>query len=348
MHRMHRIVVAALALFAASSPALAQGPSIEVSEPGWDFGTRDQGSPGETKVVVVENSGDAPLHITELDVSCGCIQPHFKGHEPRFFKGAQHLDISLGKGETIDLILELHTDRGEGEIKKFVTVTSNDPRRSVLKLPITGKLEPRWWLSESEMLIGEIRHGTGFTRDFRVTVRPDTKLEITAVKVYPGDQFETSLERFEDEKTGEWGWIVTLSTNEREAVGRFEGAILVETDHEPFPRRFIRFAGMVTTTTRVTPDRLKLGTLDAGETVVKKLVVEKTEGAGMRLVSVTCTDPQVSTKFVEKTPGKLYEVEVSVTPDGKNGSVRGTVVVQLDEPGEVLHEIAYYGRVRDT
>ena len=136
-----------LALLLCAASGLAQAPRIQFSETAWDFGTRDQGSPGETKIVKVENVGVRELRITELDVTCGCVQPHFRGHKPKYFKGAQKLDIALAPGASIDLILDLHTERGEGEIKKFVTVKSNDPTQRVVNLPMTGTLKPRWWIA---------------------------------------------------------------------------------------------------------------------------------------------------------------------------------------------------------
>lgn len=336
----------AIALLLSAAAGFAQAPRIQFSDTAWDFGTRDQGSPGETKIVKVENVGVRDLRIRELDVTCGCVQPHFRGHKPKYFKGAQKLDISLGPGESIDLILDLHTERGEGEIKKFVTVKSNDPTQRVVNLPMTGTLKPRWWIAEKELLLGEIRHGAGFTRTFRVVVRPDTKLELESVDCFPGDQFETERRPFRDEETGQYGWDVTISMNEREAVGYFEGAILVVTDHEPFPRRMVRFTGSVVTSTQVKPGKLNFGTLEVGKPTVRTFAIEKVAGSGMRIVSVTCKDERIQTELIEKVAGKTYEVRVTLTPQAGDESIRGTLLVQLSEPGEVFHDVAYYGRVK--
>ena len=104
MNRFTPLFIVLLIVCAVAPDAVAQS-FLKYSEPGWDFGKREQ-TEQDTFVIKVTNEGTRPVRIKKLELTCGCVKA----------KMAKQIILA---GETVDLNLTLHANRGEGDIRKF-------------------------------------------------------------------------------------------------------------------------------------------------------------------------------------------------------------------------------------
>lgn len=99
-------------------------PSIEASPPAIDFGEVKAGERPRVSFSI-RNSGSAELVIYDVKPSCGCTLAKMSSRR-------------LAPGEEAALVVEYNSWNSSGRVSKFVEVRSNDPKRPLLYLDITG------------------------------------------------------------------------------------------------------------------------------------------------------------------------------------------------------------------
>ncbi|MEE9393882.1 MAG: DUF1573 domain-containing protein [Planctomycetota bacterium] len=322
-------ILPALLLLTLCATAAAQNPVLELSESGWDFGERIQGE-FDQKVITISNTGQETLVIKKVEVTCGCIS----------------VDMPIkviAVGESADLTLKLDTRRGEGEIKKFVILHSNDPKGSKLKMPMTGTIQTIWNISTHIINLGEVKNGAPFKTSFKVTVRKGYKIKLLNILTNSGFLL-TEPKRFKNED-GSYGWDVTVTLSDKIQTGYFEDLIAVQTDDKVIPQRAMRAVGTILSSTKMSPKKLNFGVLIPGKKKTLTVRLEKEQGTGLEVVETNCSDKMISTEIIVIEEGKIYEVKVTVNPAADQRELRGRLHITVEEPGGVVLNVDFYGRI---
>lgn len=105
---------------------LAKSPKVKFEKSVFDFGQLTQGEKAET-VFVMKNEGKSDLIIRKTKASCGCtaIAPSTK-------------IIKAGEASEIKVVFNSRGKRGRQN--KLITVITNDPINSEMKLRVTGNI----------------------------------------------------------------------------------------------------------------------------------------------------------------------------------------------------------------
>ncbi len=106
--------------------AQMRGPKIKAASDLFDFGEVEQGAVVKYSFLIT-NDGDAELTVLGVNTSCGCTAADLK-------------QKSIKPGETVPLAVEFNTKDRIGPQIKYISVTSNDADKPVLKLTISGKI----------------------------------------------------------------------------------------------------------------------------------------------------------------------------------------------------------------
>ncbi len=118
--------VAAAAVREANS---SKFPVLEFVESEHDFGEIEGGKEVET-VFEYKNTGDAPLVITNIGISCGCTVPKDWSRDP------------LAPGESLKFTVK-YNGAGTGAINKTITVSTNTEKgNEVVKIKAFVKRKP--------------------------------------------------------------------------------------------------------------------------------------------------------------------------------------------------------------
>lgn len=101
--------------------------NIEFEELVYDFGSLDEGEKAFHDFEF-SNTGDAPLIISDVEVSCGCTTPSFPKE-------------AIAPGEKSSVRIGFNSKGKSGRFDKSVTVVSN-AEDSAVRLRIVGRIIP--------------------------------------------------------------------------------------------------------------------------------------------------------------------------------------------------------------
>ncbi|MFY7861240.1 MAG: DUF1573 domain-containing protein [Chitinophagales bacterium] len=119
--------IASITANAQNSPMI-HAPSVIYSMEKIDYGSIYHNTNG-MRTIKISNIGSAPLVVTSCIASCGCTRP-----------SCPTTPILPG---TYSIISVYYDTKKIGPIDKNVTITTNDPRRPSITIPLTGNVEMR-------------------------------------------------------------------------------------------------------------------------------------------------------------------------------------------------------------
>ncbi len=121
-------MVVAFVAFAAQAQEQKNGPVLDFKEKSKDFGDITQGDKVE-HVFVFTNSGDAPLVISNVAVTCGCTAPAWP-KEPIAPGATGELKVvfnSAGKMGTQNSVIRIYSNASE-PIEKVSLISNVNPK----------------------------------------------------------------------------------------------------------------------------------------------------------------------------------------------------------------------------
>ena len=164
---------------------------------------------------IVQNNGDAPLLIEEVEPDCGCTAVDFSKQIP-----------PNGKGK---VTVKLNTiDYGGNFITKYVEIFSNDPKKPVTNLIIKGTVDK--FIEETEPLFARLKGIAGEKMETEATITPSIKypFKIIDLKTQKKENIDVVLKQSK-EKTGSIKHILKIE-NVRKTPGHYHDIISVRTD----------------------------------------------------------------------------------------------------------------------
>jgi len=165
---------------------------------------------------IVQNTGDAPLIIEEVESDCGCTTMDFSKQIP-----------PKGKGK---VSVQLNTiDYGGNFITKYVEIFSNDPKKPVTSLIINGTVDK--FIEEAEPVFAHLKGVVGKKIETEVTLTPTKKypFKIVNLKTRKENNIDVILNQ-SGQVTGGIKYMIKIE-NLRNTPGHYHDLILAETDN---------------------------------------------------------------------------------------------------------------------
>lgn len=212
-------------------------PRIEINDTEFDFGEVWKGTPAK-ETFKIKNVGDAPLTIHARS-SCGCTVPT----RPK---------SPLDPGEETEFSISYRTSL-LGKTHKTVTLQTNDPDRSVIKIPVKGEVKPLFKGVPKNRITFE---GLSTTSEDQISIRLENEfdrpvpLKIRTEKEYA--PFEVELRELEPGQAYE----LKVATKPPLRNGRNYVNVDLETDVEQVPYVTIPVMANVLARVTVQPDVL--------------------------------------------------------------------------------------------
>jgi hypothetical protein len=171
--RMRRIPLIVLALPVLLLAGVASAQSIKLDPTAIDLGTMKQMDTRTVKVKVT-NMGAGLLVIEDVHADCGCTVPELKVK-------------SLKAGESTDLVVNFDSKQFNGQVHKTVKITSNDPDRRTVDLPLTANVK-------AVLIVDPVSERVGFPSSLKGEVAsrtvtftaPEVNLKLQADKTQKG------------------------------------------------------------------------------------------------------------------------------------------------------------------
>jgi hypothetical protein len=124
----NKILSIVLFAFVIAANITAQ-PRAVISLMAYDYGNIIQDSV-VTKIFVITNEGSEVLKINDVKASCGCTAVVAGKNE-------------LKPGESTEIKVSFDSKGKSGKQNKTITVSTNDPGNSIIKLAFTGNVTPK-------------------------------------------------------------------------------------------------------------------------------------------------------------------------------------------------------------
>lgn len=123
------------------------GPKIQFDKTVYDFGTTSQVTKLEG-VIVISNTGDAPLEKIKAQPSCGCTSAPLKTDK-------------LAPGEKTEVAFTVNVGAmTRGHLEKHITVTSNDAKQPSVSLTLKADLISVFEYSPQSIMVRDLHLGS--------------------------------------------------------------------------------------------------------------------------------------------------------------------------------------------
>ena len=190
-------------------------PELTVPEGSYHFGTIPQGKKVPHNFVI-RNSGDAPLQIKEVNVSCGCTAA----------KPSSSL-IAPGKSAEIQVLFD--STNFTGKVQKSVSLVTNAGKSPNYTLYLDGTIVEVLQVSPHQMNLGPVKPGVAKQTTVTITNRESNSVKLLSVNLTSNTLQMKSVIKKGELKSGETGTI-ELSITPRPDAKIMSGYLHIMTD----------------------------------------------------------------------------------------------------------------------
>jgi hypothetical protein len=325
-------VLATVVVASGSVPAAAQEWARKMfTVTSHNFGTVAKGSKTEYRFVF-RNIYTEDLHVVGVRTSCGCTSPTVTKKD-------------LKTHETAEVVASFNTRTFQGQHGATLTVTFDKPFYAEVQLRVAGNIRGDVTFDPPFVDLGTVDLGKGSERQVRVTRLGSVPWEIKDVRS-ANPNFEVSLSK-PTREGGRTIYELTTRLKPDTPAGYVKGQLILVTNDPRATQIPMDVEGRVVAEVTVSPQLLALGSVPAGETVTKNVVIRANRE--FKITGVFCSDgcltcePKTTAARVHilpvtfqagETAGKV-ERELRIATDLGEGAVPVvTVHAQVEAGGD--------------
>lgn len=306
-----------------SAPSRAQGPAIEVSENGHDFGDiwiNDR----VAHTFKIRNTGDAELELLDALTDCPCIT-------------FSRFDRRIAPGKTGDVRVELDTSNYiYGRFAKRISVLTNVPSKPTIELTFKGVI--REYVARSPVGVGIERLDPSQSAERVVKLTNATADAITLALDSPPLTGCFSVQLVEDVQGQQWSLHVTAAPPFQAYMNETTVRLASSVPQQPI---------VSVHCTAYVPPRLELRPyvlIAQPAMTVREVRFINNDPDPVRVLSVSTDDPRLRADVVQGEDGRKYTVRVVMPlayapPDAGN-----VITINTDDVGEPRIELRLVSR----
>jgi hypothetical protein len=300
-----------------------------------NFGTVAKGSKTEFRFVY-RNLYEEDVHVQSVRTSCGCTSPAIT-------KKLVHTH------ETGEIVATFNTRTFQGQHGATLTVTFDQPFYAEVQLRVAGNIRGDVTFDPPSINLGNVDLGSGAEQRVRVTHIGASPWQITDVRS-ANSNFEVVLSQ--PQHTGAQSiYDLTLRLKQSAPAGYINDQLILVTNDPRATQIPMDVEGRIVAEVTVSPQVLALGTVSAGGSVTKNIVVRANRP--FCVTGIVCSDGCLSCPAKE-TPAKVHilpvtfqagdiggciERQLTITTDLGDGAVpMVTVQATVDEPPTTASE----------
>ena len=304
-------------------------PVIFFENSDFNFGQIYKGQKVE-HIYKFENRGNDTLNIKKVKPSCGCTAVILTNK-------------TIPPGETGEIKTTFSSGTYRGNIKKSITVSSNDPNNLNHRLTISGQIIEDISIKPVNINFGSISLDKGTDKAVTVTIKSQTEPDFKISKITPSKPFiDASIV---EEKDGEY--IINVSLKDYRKIGRFSGKIHLETNSTKQQKTIIPFFGEIEGDVTAYPKRIYYGIVTEGKELTQKVFI-KMNKQGIKIIDTKLTPDFLSIKIDEKyeqnNPHCL--IEMKLPKDAPTGKLNGLLELHINSKQQPVIKIPITGEVK--
>lgn len=325
------LVLSVFGLVSATVAELPPAPKARVSDPVYQFGAVSQG----TKVqhdFVIENQGQADLHIQRVVAACGCT-------------AAAPEQDKVAPGSSTKIQVTFDSTGFSGDKIKSVRVYTNDIDNSTIMLSLQGSVEPEVEVEPSRVFLGDIiKGGADLAKPTRVSVRvhEGAKGEILDARTFSP---YITVKQIEQTKKSR---VLELSVNPDAPLGELRDRVVVSLSGASTPTINIPIFASVKGPIKLEPTTLSFGIIEGDQSLDRKIKIENLGPDPVTIEKLAVNNPAVTTSLKPIKEGRIYVLDVKVDPSKVTTDLRSSITfethgtgAQAGTPGS--HSVSVYG-----
>ena len=290
-----------ISLVVVQNLAAKDSPKLVCDKPTYNFGEMVN-----IKTVkhtfILRNEGDAPLVISNVRASCGCTTANISNK-------------TIAPGEEVTLDAQLALQGYKGDVKKNITVMSNDPERPQLILYLEGTAIEDIKIEPNNVSFGYIAEKATATKTVDITAAKNSPLQITKIEA-DSNYYDTKLETIEDKKA----YQLKITLKPQSSAKKISDKIYVFTDNSAYEKIEIIVSANIFRLLRTTPDAI-IFPANIDKPVTKYIVIYSIENKPFQIKSVTAPISSIQTEVFPMANGysiQISNIESTKELDGKN------------------------------
>jgi hypothetical protein len=274
----------------------------------------------------IDNRGDEPLLITEVYTSCSCTEVSLRSEtvEPG---GHTVLDVTF------------HSRDLSGENNKTVDISSNDPERSFIELPLLAYVAAPIIVTPSDRTLdfGKVARGESPRLEATLTVEERESLAL-AIESLDASRFEAEILPGDTPRQ----LRLSLGLKPDAVAGPFRKVLRLSTDDPRLPGIDFELSGTVLGELGAKPSRLNFRFLRPGQEMAKELSVSAASGLEFRVTGGEVDLPGLAVEVLDDGAGGVARLRVSgraLAADdplatANQGRVKGSLRIFTNRPEE--------------
>ena len=279
-----------------------------------------------THVFTVKNTGTKTLKILKVKASCGCTQT---GYDKQIAPGAE------GKIST-----KLRTRNFNGKFSKIVTVTTNDPDNTTVRLELSGIAKQHITVEPRTANFKNVQPDETLKKTVTITNNSAQPLELTLEQVRAGP-FTAVLTESEPGKS----YTLEITGNPPYRPDLNRETFHLATNVPTRPKVDVMCIARVPPRLGVQPTKILLGAAQQKET--RKSVRFTNNGkTAVNVTGVEVSDPKVTVAVDERDPGKDYFIDLVFPPGYLSGEKGERLVIKTDDSQEPTMTVPIVGPKR--
>lgn len=300
-----------IGLWAAGNAPAASWADALFDEQARDFGSVPRG-PTLTHPFRVTNKTNAPVNISSVRVSCGCVT-------------ATAMQSFLQPGESTAIYAQMDTRRFNGAKSVTIYVQFNQPQFEEVHLVVQANSRDDVTLTPESLAFGQTKRGAGPTASINLSFLGGTQYRITEVRS-ESNYVQPSVKEVRRE-----GNEVTYQLNAKlrpdVPVGKWYTDVWVTTNNPATPRVRVPLTVEVESALTVSPATAALGQVKAGDPIERKIIVRGTKP--FKITGVKGGDGQLTVQAPGAESKAVHILTLSFKPS-KTGEYTWNLQVLTD------------------
>lgn len=264
----------------------------------------------------IRNAGGQDLQILDVQGSCGCLNTEF----PKVIKG--------GRSGVIQTTFT-PSPEWRGQVKKELTVRTNDPLQPELKLHLAAEVDPLVAFDPPSPLQLQVRRGETARRTVRITPREGITLTPGQPEV-SAPYLKARLKPAGDGKSH----LLELAMGPCNQSLDLVGKVTLRTNSPKLPVTSLIAVALQLDGPVASPQEILFSSMESGEAggEITRLQVFSRSGDEFKILSARVTIPGIAVTVTADSPGKLYGIKLARSGPLKSGRATGKVDVVTDHP----------------
>jgi len=224
-----------------------------------------------------------------------------------------------------------------------VLVVTNDPAAKNLRLKVSARVEMVLAIKPARIVIPEFIGKDGSTDPLYAQFTGTKRNSVNIVSVKSANKL-LNIEINKDGFDGDTTRQIKIKVLPGMAVGRFREKVIFKTDNTSVPTLQLYVMGESIGNITVSPRNLPLGKISPESTTRKTIRLQSTNDTfTFNVVDVSSTVKAIATELITVTPGKEYQVVVSLPDGAPHPIIRGKIIIKTDTEEQKIITVRVFG-----